>query len=127
MGACTAVSADDLHLTLGVNFRGGQETSAGRQSTCDYVAGSAQVSVSIQRVNGPIDLAAEIEALKQELPGARCRMLDAATFAVEIPAAGVQVHSLRGGRDYIMISILGLGDGVGSAAQRLARIASARL
>jgi hypothetical protein len=121
------VTADDLHLALGINFRGGQETSAGRQSTCDYAAGSAQVSVAIQRVNGPIDLAAEIESLKLELPGARSRKIGAAAFVLEIPGAGLQVHSMRGAQDYVMISILGLGGGLEAAAERLARTAFGRL
>lgn len=129
LGACTAVTAEDLHLALGINFRSGAETANGPQSTCDYAAGNAQVSVTIQRLSAGVDIAAEIAALKMEIPGSMARMLDATTFLLEIPGAGAQLHAIRGGRDYVMVSILGLGgaDAVGPAAERLARAAFGRL
>ena len=70
LGACTAVTADDLQRTLGINFRRGQESSAGKLSTCDYAVGNAQVSVTIQQLSGAVDLAAEMEAMKAEMPDA---------------------------------------------------------
>ncbi len=129
LGACTAVTAEDLQRTLGISFRRGQESSSGKQSTCDYAVGNGQVSVTIQRLDGAIDIAAEIEAMKAEIPGATVRRVGEASFFVEIPGAGVQLHVVRGERDYVMVSILGLGDAaaVGGAAERLAGAAVGRL
>jgi hypothetical protein len=128
LGACTAVTADDLQRTLGISFRRGQESSAGKQSTCDYAVGNAQVSVTIQRLDGAVDIAAEMEAMKREMPGVTVRRLGGASFIVEIPGAGAQVHAVHE-RESLMVSILGLGDGVAisDAAERLARTARGRL
>jgi hypothetical protein len=126
LGACTAVTADDLQRTMGINFRRGQESSAGKLSTCDYAVGNAQVSVTIQQLSGAVDLAAEMEALKAEMPGATVRRLDASSFVVEIPGAGAQVHVVHGGRESLMVSILGLGDAA-RAAEQLAGAALGRL
>jgi len=128
LGACTAVTAEDVHLALGVHFRRAAETAA----TCDYAAGNAQVSVTLQRLNAPLDMAAEIAALQLEMPGTTARMLKGIggeAFLLEIPGAGAQLHAVRGERDYVMISILGLGDAgaVSGAAEKLARAALARL
>ena len=126
------MTAEDLHLALGISFGRAAETANGPQSTCDYASGTAQVSVTIQRLSAPLDITTEIAALKVEFPGSRARMvdgLDGEAFLLEIPHAGAQLHAFRTGRDYVMISILGLGDAsaVGPAAERLARTAFARL
>jgi hypothetical protein len=125
------VTAEDLHLALGISFHRAAETN-GPQSTCDYGSGTAQVSVTIHRLSAPPDVAVEIAALKLELPGSTSRMvngLDGEAFLLEIPHAGAQLHVFRAARDYVMVSILGLGDAirVGPAAERLARTALARL
>jgi hypothetical protein len=127
LGACSAVTAEDLHRTLGIPFRRAQESSAGAASTCDYAAGNAQVSVTIQRLSGAVDLAAEMEAMKVEIPGATVRRLGETSFVVEILGAGAQVHLVHVGRESVMVSILGLGDEMAGAAERLARVAVGRL
>jgi hypothetical protein len=111
-----------------VNFRAGHESGTGAQRTCDYAAGPAQVSITIQRLPAPLDLPAEMDALRQALPGSTALPIDAASFFLEIPGAGAQLHLVRGGRDYLMVSILGLGgvESVGPAARQLARGALAR-
>ena len=128
LGACTAVTADDLQRTLGISFRRGQESSAGKQSTCDYAIGNAQVSVTIQRLDGAVDIAAEMEAMKREMPGVTVRRLGEASFIVEIPGAGAQVHAVHE-HESLMVSILGLGDGaaISEAAEQLARTARGRM
>jgi hypothetical protein len=129
MEACTAVTAEDIHLALGIPFHRTAQSASGPQSTCDYASGSAQVSVTIQQLAAPLDFASEIAALQRELPGSSARILDDASFLLEIPGAGAQLHIVRGGRQYVMVSILGLGDAgvVGPAARRLVRTALARL
>jgi hypothetical protein len=125
LGACTTVTADDLQRTLGIPFRRGHESSAGKESTCDYAAGTAQVSVAIQRLDGAVDIAAEMEAMKAEMPVVTVRRLGEASFIVEIPGAGAQVHAVKE-RESLMVSILGLGDAARAAVQ-LARAALGRL
>jgi hypothetical protein len=132
MGACSAVTTEDLHRALGISFHRGEESGRGRQSTCDYAAGNAQVSVTLERLEAEIDVPAEIAALKRELPGASARAvagLGSTAFVLEIPGAGAQLHVIRGQRDYLMVSILGLGDAqtVGLAAEKLARAGLERL
>ena len=129
LGACAAVTAEDLHRVLGINFRGGQESGTGSERTCDDTAGTAQISVTIQTLQAPLDIPAEIEALKRALPGSTARRIDASSFLLEIPNAGAQLYTIRGSRDYLMISILGLGDAatIGPAAQQLARAALSRI
>uniref|UniRef100_Q01SB4 Uncharacterized protein n=1 Tax=Solibacter usitatus (strain Ellin6076) TaxID=234267 RepID=Q01SB4_SOLUE len=127
LGACAAVTADDLLNTLGINFHKGQESSTGKESTCDYAVGNAQVSVTIQRLDGAVDIAEEMAAMKREFPSATVRRLGEASFVVEIPGAGAQVHAVYE-RECLMVSVLGLGDGaaVSGAAERLARTARGR-
>jgi hypothetical protein len=132
LGACAAVTAGDLQLALGIPFGPGRETASGPQSTCDYTAGNALVSVTIQRLTAKPDIPVEIEALKRELPGSTVRTaaaFGAAAFFLEIAGAGAQLHVIHGERDYLMVSILGLGDApaVTPAAERLARTALSRL
>jgi len=67
-----------------------------------------------------------MEAMEAEMPGATVRRLGAASFVVEIPGAGAQVHVVHGQRESLMVSILGLCDAA-RAAEQLAGAALRRL
>ena len=130
-GACSAVTAADLESALGRGFGHGQEETRGAESTCDYGAGNGQVSITIQRLNGKVDVAAEIAGMKQSIEDSSVRMaagLGSPAFFLDIAGAGTQLHVIRG-RDYVMVSILGFGDAqaVSAAAERLARKALGRI
>ena len=117
------MTAADLERALGRRFGRGQEESHGAESTCDYGAGNGQVSITIQRLNAKVDIAAEIESLKTSIPDSTVRMisgLGSAAFFLDIAGAGTQLHAIRDDRDYVMVSILGFGDAQRSRRQRSA-------
>jgi hypothetical protein len=126
------VTAADLEHALGRRFGRGQEESHGAESTCDYGAGNGQVSITIQRLTARVDIATEIESLKKSVPESTVRMisgLGSTAFYLDIAGAGTQLHAIRDDRDYVMVSILGLGDAaaVSTAAERLVRAALGRI
>jgi hypothetical protein len=128
LSACTAVTRTDIEMALGRKFaRGAEETSNG-SSTCDYTAGSGQVSVTLQRLGAAPDLEQEKRSLLAQFRGSSIR--DAAVagtdaFFVDLPGEGTLLYVLRDGRDFAMIAILGCGDAesVSPAALKLARTA----
>jgi hypothetical protein len=90
------------------------------------------VSITIQRLTARVDIAAEIESLKASIPESTVRMisgLGSTAFYLDIAGAGTQLHAIRDDRDYVMVSILGLGDAaaVSTAAERLVRAALGRI
>ena len=132
LGACSAVTADDLERALGRRFGRGQEQSHGAESTCDYGAGNGQVSITVLRLNAKLDIVAEIESLKRSIEESSVRMisgLGGTAFFLDIAGAGTQLHVIRDDRDYVMVSILGFGDAaaVSAAAERVARAALGRI
>jgi hypothetical protein len=132
VGACSAVTAVDLERALGRRFGRGHEESHGGESTCDYGAGSGQVSITIQRLSAKPDIPAEIESLRKGIEDSSVRMvsgLGSAAFYLDIAGAGTQLHVVRDDRDYVMVSILGFGDApqVSMAAERIARAAFGRI
>jgi len=130
VGACSAVTAADLERALGRRFARGNEETRGADSTCDYASGNGQVSITLQRLRAPVDLAVEIASLKKEVEDASVRLApEFGGFFLDIVRAGTQLHAIRGDREYVMISILGFGDAaqVSPAAERLAKIALGRL
>jgi hypothetical protein len=132
LGACSAVTATDLEDALGRRFGRGREENHGAESTCDYGAGNGQVSITIQRLNARLDIPAEIVSLEQSVEGSSVRMasgLGGTAFFLDIARAGTQLHVIRDGRDYVMVSILGFGEAaqVSTAAERLARAALGRI
>ena len=132
LGACSAVTADDLERTLGRRFGRGQEESHGAESTCDYGVGNGQVSITVLRLKGKLDIPTEIESLKRSIEESSVRMtsgLGGTAFFPDIAGAGTQLHVIRDNRDYVMVSILGFGDAaaVSAAAERVARGALERI
>jgi hypothetical protein len=82
------------------------------------------VTVTIRRIETPIDLQAEAEGLKELIAGSTLRTLDAAGgrgFYLRIPEAGAQLYMVKDDR-FVLVSILGFGeaDEVYGAARELA-------
>jgi hypothetical protein len=91
-----------------------------------------QVTVTIQRLAREVDMEAEMQNLKEAIPGSTVRPASGVgtkAFYLDIPDAGTQLHVIRGTRDHLLISVLGFGSAaeVSSAAARLARAALDRL
>jgi hypothetical protein len=117
-----------VELALGRKFARGAEETANGSSTCDYSANGRQVTVTMQQLGAPPDLAQEKRSLLAEFPGSTIRdtrVPGADAFFVDVPQAGTMLYVLRGGRDYVMIAILGCGspEAVSPAALRLAKTA----
>jgi hypothetical protein len=131
VSACRAVTQTDIQRTLGRRVAAGEEETSGPESSCDYVSGTARVTVTVQRLDKTLDLHREIGALAAAVPEGRLREapdLGAPAFFLDIADAGTQLHLVRG-KDYVMVSILGFGEGerVSAAAVSLMRAALERV
>jgi hypothetical protein len=129
--ACRAVTLQNVRQALGRRIAKAGEETGPLESSCDYAAGEARVTVTVQRLEKPLALRSEIAQLLADIPGSKLRNapdLRAAAFFLDIAGAGTQLHLIRGS-DYVMISILGFGEpaGVSPAALSLMRAALARL
>lgn len=123
--ACLAVTRADVELALGRSVSKPQQGDTAAESTCDYVADRARVTITLQRLDRDLDLPAEIAALQKEIEGSTVRpapALGPSAFFLDIAGAGTQLHIIRG-RDYILISVLGFGEApqVSPAVQKLAQ------
>jgi hypothetical protein len=70
------------------------------------------VTVTMQQLGAPPGLAQEKRSLLAEFPGASVRdtrVPGADAFFIDLPQAGTVLYVLRGGRDYVMVAILGCG------------------
>ena len=126
--ACTAVTRADVELALGRKFGRGAEENSNGSSTCGYTAGGGLVTVTMQHMGAAPDLDQEKRSLQAEFPGSTLRaasLSGAEAFFVDLQGQGTLLYAIRGGRDYVMVAILGCGEpaAVSGAAIRLARTA----
>ena len=129
--ACLAVTRTDVQFALGRTVGKGRPETSGTESTCDYTSDRGQVTVTMQRLTADLDLPTEIAALRREIADSTVRQgpsIGDQAFYLDITGAGTQLHVIRG-RDYLLISVLGFGEGapVSAAAERMARAAIARM
>jgi hypothetical protein len=106
------VTRTEVQNAVGRTVGPGREEYSAGSGTCDYMSRGAQVSITLQHVDGVPDLAAEMGALEKEIEGAHARPAPAfgpCAFYLDIPDAGGQLHMFRG-RDYLLVSVLGFGD-----------------
>jgi len=108
-----------------------EEENSAAASTCDYASDRGRVTVTVQRLDRDLDLSSEIAALQREIEGSSVRpapAFGAHAFYLDIAGAGTQLHVIRG-RDYLLVSVLGFGEGpeVAVVAERMARTALGRL
>ncbi|HYO80639.1 MAG TPA: hypothetical protein VES20_04500 [Bryobacteraceae bacterium] len=130
--ACAAVTEWDVAQVLGRRIKAAGEQTSGNQSTCDYASSAGQVTITLQKLDEPVDPAAAMADIVSALPGAVARPVDSKdvqAFFIDIGGTGTQLHVLRDKRQHIMISILGFGtpSQVSAAATALARTALKRL
>ncbi len=129
--ACLALSRRDVQFALGRAVAEAEEENTAGASSCDYAAGRARVTVTLQHLDRDLDLPAEVAALEREIEGSSARpapAIGSRAFFLDIAGAGTQLHVIRG-RDYLLVSVLGFGEGppVSAAAEKMARAALARL
>jgi hypothetical protein len=129
--ACLALTRSDVQFALGRSVGKPEEENSAAASTCDYASERGRITVTVQRLDRELDLASEIAALRREIEGSSVRPAPAFgphAFYLDIAGAGTQLHVIRG-RDYLLVSVLGFGEGpeVSLAAERMVRMALGRL
>lgn len=109
--ACGAVTRSQIEAAVGVRLTSLGGDYSNDSSTCSYSAGDIAVTITVQHPSGSLDLPAELRSLQHAFPTARVREVTGLAqwaFALEIPAAGTQVHVLRGDGAYLLVSVLGV-------------------
>jgi hypothetical protein len=124
VAACTAVTQADVEREIGRQVAKGVESESG--ATCDYEGTAGIVTVMVHRLTGSFDFDAELASLRAAMPAARVRPfagIGSRAVLVDLPNAGAQLHVIRQGSVYVMISVLGFGPAsdVSRAAEALAR------
>lgn len=124
--ACSAVSRLDVQLALGFSVGKGVEEEGKDHSTCDYAGTNGIVSITIHRLGEAVSLPAQRQQLRAAFPNAEFKpagIPGASGFYMHLPKAGTQLHFLQSPTRYVLISILGFGEGpqVEGAAGWLAR------
>lgn len=130
--ACDLITRAEVQQALGRPVTMGLDRSEGGGSICEFQAGEALMTLSIQRLGTKLNIAREIASLKQALPGSTVRPVEgigAVAYLLDLGAAGAQLHAVRDGTEYLLISILGFGDSslVSGSTETLARRALARV
>ena len=124
--ACVAATQADVEEALGRTLARGKEQTDAVQSSCDYAAGDGQVTVTIRKSGVKLDIPAQIADLKAAMPEGRIRELPGVgrqAFFMDLAGAGTQLHVIRGDGDYVLVSVLGLGEpeDVAKMAEKIAR------
>jgi hypothetical protein len=130
--ACSVVTKSEIERALGRAIGSARKLHGANGSTCEYLNESGQVTIAIRHSGATINIAAEIENLKQAFPAGRIREasgIGGRTFVVDLEDIGTQVNVFRGEHDYLLVSVLGFGGAarVATAAERIARTVSGRL
>ncbi len=133
--SCGWVTKLEAELELGRRLEAGADEQEGGESSCTYAAGDgkeAMVRISSQQLPAGVDPAHELAVLKAGFPDAAiCPIPGLGRWAVlmQIPGAGAQAHVVSESGKYLLVSVLGFGDGarVTAAAEALARKAASRL
>ena len=133
--ACAVVTRAEVEEALGRPVGRGREDSGDDSSSCDYAAGSGIVTITVQHVRARLDVEAEAASLQRAIPDGHLREAHLAqappettAFYLDIDGAGTQLHVIRGGHDYVLVSVLGFGEAnrVSRAAEKIARKALER-
>lgn len=130
--ACAIATRQEVQHALQVPVEAGAGSQQAGGSTCDYAGESGQVTITLRRAAQPLDLQAELAALKAALPEARVSEIPlpgVRALLLDLHDSGAQLHILRNGRDYLLVSVLGFGGAAQArvAAESIAQRALARL
>jgi hypothetical protein len=111
--ACAAATRQELQRALGASIDAGKLRREAGGSTCDFTGDRGQVSISLHHAVAALDFDSEITNLKAALPEARLveiPMPGVRALLVDLAESGAQIHVLRHGRDYLLVSVLGFGN-----------------
>ncbi len=110
---CSAISQSQVELAVGRKLEAAAPEYSRLTSTCDYTSNETAVRIAVQHLIEPLDLATEIATLKAAFPGsvlAAVEGLGTRAMVLSIPDAGIQLHVLRGDREYLLVSVMGAGN-----------------
>ncbi|HEY3441197.1 MAG TPA: hypothetical protein VGK29_10615 [Paludibaculum sp.] len=113
ISACEGTTRQELQRDLGAAIQAGKLRQEAGGSSCEYEGEGGHVSISLHHAVAVLDFEAEIHNLKAALPEARLveiPMSGVRALLVDLDESGAQIHVLRGGRDYLLISVLGFGN-----------------
>jgi len=102
-------------------------------SSCEYAALEQQVvAIKMHHSINKIDVQAEMLTLRKAFPDARMRdakKFPGPAFFLDHPGVGTQLFIIRGEHDFLLVSVMGLGEAkrVAPAAAQIAKIALDRL
>jgi hypothetical protein len=111
--ACAAATRQEVQRALGSTVDIGKLRPDAGGSSCEYSGETGQVSIGLRHAAAALDFNAEIVNLKAVLPEARLvevPMAGVRALLVDLGEAGAQLHILRNGRDYLLVSVLGFGN-----------------
>jgi hypothetical protein len=131
----TAMSPCEVVTNLEVRqaFKHPFAKGTGDASSCEYSALDQQVvAIKLHHSTHKIDVQAEMLTLRKAFPDARMR--DATGFAnpaffLDHPGIGTQLFVIRGEHDFLLVSVMGLGEAkrVAPGAKQIAKKALERL
>ena len=113
VSACAAATRQELQRAVGASIDAGKPRQEAGGSACDFIGENGQVTISLHHTVAPLDFATEISNLKSAMPEARLTeipMSGVRALLVDLDSYGVQLHVLRNGRDYMLVSVLGFGN-----------------
>lgn len=111
--ACAAATRQEVQRALGASVDAGKLRQEAGGSTCDYAGETGQISISFHHAVAALDFGTEMLNLKAALPEAHLTEIPMAgvrALLVELDQSGAQIHILRNGRDYLLVSVLGFGN-----------------
>jgi hypothetical protein len=129
IGACDVVTNSEVRAAFKRPFAKG----SGDASSCEYVALDQQVvAIKMQHSIQKLDVAAEMLTLRKAFPEGRMRDakgFSSPAFFMDLPGIGTQLFVIRGGHDFLLVSVMGIGEPkkVAAGAMHVAKIALERL
>ena len=129
LAPCQIVTHEEVQQAFRRPFAKGSEDS----NACEYSALDQQVvAIRMQHSIPKLDVRAEMLTLRKAFPAARMR--DAAGFTnpaffLDLPGIGTQLFVIRGQHDFLLVSVMGLGEAkkVSNGARQVAIRALNRL
>jgi hypothetical protein len=107
---CEVVTSDEVRRIFKHPFANG----TGDASVCEYSALEQQVvAIKIQHSIAKIDVWREMITLRKAFPEGRMRdagNLGPRAFFLDLPGIGTQLFVIRGDHDFLMVSVMGLGE-----------------
>ena len=126
---CQVVTHQDVQQAFKRPFAKGTEDS----NACEYAAlGEQVVAIKMQHSATKLDVQAEQLTLRKAFPEARMRDVagfGAPAFFLDLPGIGTQLFVIRGDHDFLLVSVMGLGEGkkLTNPTRQIAKVALVRL